>query len=351
MKKIKVGVLGATGMVGQRFIQLLDNHPFFEVSEVAASRRSAGEKYSEAIAGRWKLETPIPEKIADMVVRGCAPCEDFDCKIVFSALDAEIAAAIEKSFAKEGYAVCSNSRCHRMEPDVPLVVPEVNYNHLEILREQQKRRGFKGFIVTNPNCSTIGLVLLLAPLHKTFNVKKVFVTTLQALSGAGYPGVASLDILDNVIPFIGGEEGKMETETLKILGELKNNKFKYADIKVSAHCNRVAVKDGHTECVSLELEKNVNREELIQCLRDFNPLKKFNLPSAPDPPIILKGQDDRPQPKLDRDLGRSMAVSVGRIRKCNILDWKLVLLTHNTIRGAAGASILNAEILKAKGLV
>jgi len=353
MDKIKVGILGATGLVGQRFIQLLENHPFFEVSAVAASSKSAGQSYAEAVKGRWKLETHIPKNVSGLVVKECVPSpQDFDCKIVFSALDAEIALGIERAFADAGYVVCSNSKCHRMDPDVPLIVPEVNQEHLAIIPLQKKQRGSKGFIVTNPNCTTIGLVLALAPIHKKFGIKKIFVTTMQALSGAGYPGVTSLDILDNVIPYIGGEEEKIETETLKLLGKITGrDKFEYADIKVSAHCNRVAVKDGHLECVSIGLEKKATIEGLMKCITEFNPLKGLNLPSAPDPPIIIKEDENRPQPRFDRDYGKGMTSCVGRIRKCNILDWRLVLLSHNTIRGAAGASILNAELLKAKGYV
>lgn len=348
MKKIKVGVLGATGMVGQRFIQLLHNHPWFEVSALAASERSAGKSYKEAVEGRWKAEGSIPEEVVNLEVGLCEP--GLDCKIVFGALDSSVAGPIEEEFAAAGYAVVSNSRNHRMGDDVPLLIPEVNPEHLKILKKQKER--FKnGFIVTNPNCSTIGMVLALAPLHKKFKIKKIIVTTMQALSGAGYPGVASLDILGNVLPHIGGEEGKMESEPLKILGSAKNGSFKNADIKISADCNRVNVKDGHLESISIELEKKVSEEKLIACLRDFNPLKELNLPTAPDPPIVLREEEDRPQPRIDRDVGQGMAVVIGRIRACNVLDWKMNVLSHNTIRGAAGASILNAELLKAKAFI
>jgi aspartate-semialdehyde dehydrogenase len=344
MEKIKVGILGATGMVGQRFIQLLENHPWFEIGDLAASERSAAKPYEKAVSGRWKLETPIPGKTAAMVVKECTP--NLDCKLVFSALDASIAGAVEEDFAKAGYVVSSNSRNHRMVDDVPLLIPEVNAEHTAIIEQQKKRFNGKGYIVTNPNCSTIGLVLALAPLHKKYSIKKMVVTTLQALSGAGFPGVPSLDILDNVIPFIGSEEEKMESESLKLLGTLEGGKFVFADIAISASCNRVNVKDGHLECASIELDKKASREELIQTLKEFNPLKDLNLPSSPPQPILVKEEENRPQPRYDRDLGNGMASIVGRIRECPVLDYKLIILSHNTVRGAAGAAILNAEYLK-----
>ncbi len=349
MKKVKVGILGATGMVGQRFIQLLENHPWFELSELAASERSAGKSYEKAVAGRWKLETPIPPEVKKMLVKECSP--GLGCRLVFSALDAEIAGPLEEKFARAGYVVSSNSRNHRLDDDVPLLIPEVNADHLAIIEEQKKRFNDKGFIVTNPNCSTIGLVLAVAPLHKKFGIKKIMVTTLQALSGAGFPGVPSLDVLDNVVPFIGGEEGKMELEPRKILGKIDNDKFVYADMIISASCNRVAVKDGHLECVNLELERKIGREELLETLRNFNPLKELNLPFSPPHPIVVTEEENRPQPKYDRDTGQGMAVVVGRIRECPILDYRFLVLSHNTIRGAAGASILNAEYLQKKGLL
>ena len=349
MEKIKVGILGATGMVGQRFIQLLEDHPWFAIGDLAASERSAGKPYEEAVSGRWKLETPIPEKTASMVVKECTP--DLDCKVVFSALDASFAGPVEEAYAKAGYVVSSNSRNHRMVDDVPLLIPEVNAEHTAIIEQQKKRFNNKGYIVTNPNCSTIGLVLALAPLHKKYSIKKMVVTTLQALSGAGFPGVPSLDILDNVIPFIGGEEAKMESETLKLLGTLEGGKFVFADIAVSASCNRVNVKDGHLECVSIELDKKPSKEEIISTLQSFNPLKELNLPSSPPQPILVKEEENRPQPKYDRDLGNGMASIVGRIRECPVLDYKLVILSHNTVRGAAGAAILNAEYLQVKGFL
>ena len=347
MKKIKVGILGATGMVGQRFIQLLENHPWFEISALAASERSAGKTYQESMVGRWKLETPIPQNVAGMEVKECTP--DLDCRVVFSALDSSVAGPLEEEFARAGYVVSSNSKNHRMDDDVPLLIPEINGDHLEIISAQKKRIGSNGFIVTNPNCSTIGLVMGVAPLHKKYGVTKIVVTTMQALSGAGYPGVASLDILDNVVPYIGGEEDKVETEPQKILGTVKNNRFVMADMLISASCNRVNVKDGHLETVSVEMKAKPSRKELIATLRTYNPLKGLDLPFAPPQPIVVREENDRPQPRFDRDEGKGMACVVGRIRKCSILDYKFLVLSHNTIRGAAGAAILNAEYMKVKG--
>ena len=349
MEKIKVGILGATGMVGQRFIELLQNHPWFEITELAASERSAAKTYGEAALGKWKLESAIPARAASMVVKECRP--DLDCRIVFSALDASVAGPIEEEFARAGYMVSSNSKNHRMDDDVPLLIPEVNADHTAIIEQQKKRYHGKGYIVTNPNCSTIGLVLALAPIHKSYGITKIMVTTMQALSGAGYPGVASLDIIDNVIPFIGGEEAKVESETLKLLGTLDGNRFHFADIKVSASCNRVNVKDGHLESVSIEMKRKPSIEELIHTLREFNPLQGLQLPFAPPQPIMVRDEENRPQPRYDRDAGNGMACVVGRVRKCPVLDYKFTILSHNTIRGAAGAAILNAEYLKVKGLL
>ena len=339
MNKIKAGILGATGMVGQRFVELLQEHPWFEITELAASEKSANKSYEEVMEGRWKVSSDIPEKARKMLVKECKP--NLDCRIVFSALDSSVAGHIEEEFAKNGYIVSSNSKNHRMDEDVPLLIPEVNPEHLSIIKQQQKRTG-KGFIVTNPNCSAIGLVIALKPLQDAFGLKKVFVTTMQALSGAGYPGVASLDILDNVVPYIGEEEEKMQTEPLKLLGKAEDNKFKFADIKITAQCNRVHVKDGHLETVNVELGRKAEPEDVKKAFQNFNPLKGLSLPSAPNPPIIVREELNRPQPKYDRDAGNGMAVSVGRIRKCSILDYKFLVLSHNTIRGAAGAAILNA---------
>ncbi len=352
MAKTKVGILGATGMVGQRFVQLLEGHPWFEVTELAASEKSAGKTYGAAVAGRWKISSSVPEYARKMKVKECVP--DLDCALVFSALDANVAGGIEQSFAKKGYVVSSNSRNHRMETDVPLVVPEVNPDHLKLIDAQKKKRGWKGFIITNPNCSTIHMVLALKPLQDAFGLEKVIVTTMQALSGAGYPGVASLDILDNVVPYIGGEEEKVQAETLKILGKISSiggtgSEVKNASIAVSASCNRVNVSDGHTESVSVKLAKKATEQQIKKALEGFNPLKALNLPSSPSRLIVVMDEPDRPQPKLDRNIEKGMATAVGRIRPCNVLDWKFTLLGHNTIRGAAGAAILNAELLKANG--
>lgn len=348
MDKISVGVLGATGMVGQRFIQLLADHPWFEVTEVAASERSAGKKFSDAVEGRWKLPTPVPGKIGNLELKECKP--SLGCAVVFSALDADIAGPIEQDFARAGYVVSSNSRNHRMEPDVPLMIPEVNPDHLRLLEVQQKNRGWKGAIVTNPNCSTIHLVMVLKPLMQ-LGLSRVLVTTMQALSGAGYPGVPSMDIIDNVVPYIEGEEEKIQTETLKLLGAFSSDKVTPAPMVVSAHCNRVHVSDGHTECVSVRLESNPSLEQLTESLVSFNPLKGLELPSAPGSPIVVRKESNRPQPRMDRDIEKGMASVVGRIRPCPLLGYKFVVLGHNTIRGAAGAAILNAELMVKKGLI
>jgi len=284
-----------------------------------------------------------------MEVKECTP--DLDCQLVFSALDSSIAGSVEEEFAQAGYAVSSNSKNHRMDDDVPLLIPEVNGEHLAIISKQKQRMGSNGYIVTNPNCSVIGMVVALAPLHREFGIKKVMVTTMQALSGAGYPGVPSLDIIDNVVPFIGGEEYKVESEPRKILGKIENNQFVVADIVISASCNRVNVKDGHLESVGIALKNKPPRSEFLEVMKNFNPLQGLNLPSAPPQPIMIREEDDRPQPRFDRDEGKGMACVVGRVRECPVLDYKFMVLSHNTIRGAAGAAILNAEYMKVKGLL
>jgi aspartate-semialdehyde dehydrogenase len=349
MARIKVGILGATGMVGQRFIQLLEGHPWFEVTEAAASERSAGRTYAEVMQGRWKVPGDIPPRVAHLTVKECTP--ELECRLVFSALDSSVAGPVEEEFAQAGYVVSSNSRNHRMDPDVPLLIPEVNADHLDIIPTQKNRWGSDGYIITNPNCAAIGLVMPLAPLHKRFGLNKVIVTTLQGLSGAGYPGVASLDIIDNVVPFISGEEPKVESEPLKILGNLNGDQFAPADFTVSASCTRVHVQDGHLESVSVGLNKKASADDLIETWEEFDPLGGQELPSAPSPPIIYRKEDDRPQPRRDRGEGNGMACVVGRLRKCSILDYKFFVLSHNTIRGAAGAAILNAEYLYKKGLL
>jgi len=346
--KIKVGVLGATGAVGQKFVTLLEDHPWFELTELAASDRSVGKSYKEAAV--WRQYKPIPERLKATKVKPCEPT--LDCRVIFSGLDSSVAGEVEESFARAGYVVLSNSRNHRMDEDVPLLVPEINPEHLDLIKVQRKRRGWAGAIVTNPNCSTIGLVMALAPIHRAFGVKRVIVATMQALSGAGYPGLSAIDMLGNVIPFIGGEEDKMETEPLKIMGVLDGDGIRFADCRISAHTNRVFVEDGHMECVSLELEKKATPDEVASVLARFSSLpQELKLPSAPERPVIVTDERDRPQPRFDRDAGNGMSAVVGRIRECPVFDIRLVVLSHNTIRGAAGAAILNAELMGAQGLL
>jgi len=345
LSKIKVAVLGATGSVGQKFIQLLENHPFFELAELGASDRSAGKKYKDAV--NWFMDTPIPAGVKDLVVKNCEP--PLESRIVFSGLDSSVAGEIETAFAKAGYIVVSNSRNHRFDPDVPLLIPEVNGDHLQLLRVQNYDGGA---IVTNPNCSTIGMVMALKPLHDRFGVKKVNVVTMQALSGAGYPGVPGLDSTDNVIPFISGEEEKLETEPLKILGKFNGSGISLTDIRISASTNRVAVIDGHTESVQIELEKKATAEEIIEAWETFtSEAQQLDLPFAPVKPLHYFREDKYPQPRLHRNIDKGMAVSVGRLRPCNLFDWKFTVLSHNTIRGAAGGAILCAELMVKKGLV
>jgi aspartate-semialdehyde dehydrogenase len=339
-------------MVGQRFIQLLAQHPWFEITWIAASDRSAGKTYAEAC--RWKLDTPLPPKIAAMTLQPNVPEGAVGelPKIIFAALDADIARELEPKFAAVGCAVISNSSAFRMTTDVPLVVPEVNADHLPMIEHQSWRKengGKGGYIVTNPNCSAIGLVLALKPLEEKFGIDSLFVSTMQAVSGAGYPGVASLDILGNVVPFIKNEEEKMQEEVVKLLGAAKGDHVEMLDARLTAHCNRVAVEDGHTECVSIKLRKPATFEEILAAWEGFNPLGGQHLPSAPDQPVEYDHAIDRPQPRLDRMRGKGMATTVGRLRPCSLLDWKFVLLSHNTIRGAAGAAILNAEVLARLG--
>ncbi|MCI0417474.1 aspartate-semialdehyde dehydrogenase [bacterium] len=343
-KKVQAGILGATGSVGQKFVQLLSNHPWFDIAAVAASGRSAGRFFSEAV--NWFQASQLDPTIGEMIVSECLP--SLPCKVVFSALDASIAGEIEEEFARRGYFVFSNSRNHRMDPTVPLLVPEINPGHLELIRAQKFGTGA---IVTNPNCSAIGLAMALKPLIDCFGVTQVHVVTMQALSGAGYPGVASLDILDNVIPFISGEEEKMETEPLKILGKLENESIRFAEIKISASCNRVAVQDGHLECVSVKLGRSASLQEIRSAWKGFSAEpQQLQLPMAPAHPLYYFEEANYPQPKIHRDLDGGMAVTIGRLRPCSLLDYKFVLLSHNTIRGAAGGAILNAELAFKKGL-
>ncbi len=345
MTKIKVAVLGATGSVGQKFIQLLENHPFFELAELGASDRSAGKKYKDAV--NWFMDTPIPAGVKDLVVKNCEP--PFESKIVFSGLDSSVAGEIETAFAKAGCIVVSNSKNHRFDPDVPLLVPEINGDHLQLIKVQDYNGGA---IVTNPNCSTIGMVLALKPIHDKFGIKKVNVVTMQALSGAGYPGVSGLDSTDNVIPFISGEEDKLETEPLKILGKFNGSGISLTDIKISASTNRVPVIDGHTESIQVELDQKASAEEIIEAWESFTAEpQQLDLPYAPAKPLHYFREDKYPQPRLHRNIDKGMAVSVGRLRPCNLFDWKFTVLSHNTIRGAAGGAILCAELMVKKGLV
>lgn len=344
--KIPVGILGATGIVGQRFVQMLEHHPWFEVAWLAASDRSEGKPYIES--ARWRLKTPIPGPAAQMRVSPARP--EGAPKIVFAALDAAIAAELEPRFAEAGCAVITNSSALRMQKDVPLVVPEVNPDHIKLLECQTWRRRSGGFVVTNPNCSAIGLVMALAPLEQRFGIETVMAVTMQAVSGAGYPGVASLDILGNVIPYIPKEEEKMEEETRKLLGRLNGSGIVPADFAMSAQCNRVAVEDGHTESVSVKLKKKAQPEEIIAAWNEFRSVpQELHLPSAPAQPVKYSDVADRPQPRFDADCGHGMTATVGRLRPCGVLDWKFTVLSHNTIRGAAGAALLNAELLKAQG--
>jgi len=344
--KIPIGILGATGIVGQRFVQMLERHPWFEVAWLAASDRSEGRPYSEA--ARWKLKTPIPAPVAALQVSPAKP--DGAPKVIFAALDASIAAELEPRFAAAGCAVITNSSALRMQADVPLVIPEVNPEHIKLLECQAWRRQSGGFVVTNPNCSAIGLVMALAPLKQRFGIETVMAVTMQAVSGAGYPGVASLDILGNVIPYIAKEEEKMEEEARKLLGRLNGSRIEPGDFGMSAQCNRVAVEDGHTESVSVKLKKKARPEEMIAAWNEFRGVpQQLQLPSAPKEPLVYLSGADRPQPRLDADFGAGMTATVGRLRPCGVLDWKFTVLSHNTIRGAAGAALLNAELLKAQG--
>jgi aspartate-semialdehyde dehydrogenase len=346
--KIPVAVLGATGAVGQKFIKLLEDHPWFEVTEVAASERTSGKLYGDAVS--WKQVTPIPEAVRPLEVRPCVP--EFECRVAFSGLDSAVAGPIEEDFARAGYVVLSNSKNHRLDEDVPLVIPEVNPEHLGLIPTQRRNRQSAGYIVTNANCTTMFLAMALGPIHKSFVIEKVFMVSMQAVSGAGYPGVPSLDILGNVIPFISGEEEKVEIETRKILGTFNGKTIDLAAFPVSAQCNRVPVEDGHTESVAIKLARKTTAGEIADLLRSFSGLpQELHLPSAPERPFIVMEAQDRPQPRFDVNRCKGMATFVGRIRPCSIFDFKLTLMGHNTVRGAAGASILNAELLKAQGFL
>lgn len=347
IRPMEVGVLGATGMVGQHFVKFLREHPWFRLTWLGASDRSAGKKYRDATA--WRLDGGMPDGVRERVVEECKPGNA--PKLVFSAMDASVATEIEQEFARAGHWVVSNSRNHRMDADVPLLIPEINADHLKVIPAQQQARGWSGAIVTNPNCSTIVLAMSLAPL-KPFGIRRVVATTLQAISGAGYPGVASMDINANVIPYIGGEEEKMQQETQKILGDRAGDRLAPLAARVSAHCNRVPVLDGHTVATSVELERTPSPADALAAIRAWRGLpQERQLPSAPAEPVQYLEAADRPQPRRDAERDRGMAVFVGRLRECPVFGLKYVALGHNTIRGAAGAAVLNAELMVSEGML
>jgi len=359
-KKLKVGVLGATGMIGQNYLRLLSRHPWFEVVYLAASPQSAGKKYADAVAGRWHMNEDIPADYRNIIVEDAGNVSKAvgKCRLIFSAveMDRKAILALEEEYAGRGFAVVSNNSAHRNTVDVPVMIPEINHSHLDIIPQQQKKRGWKqGFIVVKPNCSIQSYMLPLYALIKAgYPIDSMIVTTLQAVSGAGYPGPASIDVIDNVLPYISGEEEKSEVEPAKILGRLEGGLvIPDISIKISAHCNRVAVSDGHIACCSIRFaDRKPGVDEVISIWRSFTSLPQdLKLPSAPVPPIIYRDEIDRPQPNKDRDAGNGMAVTVGRLRKCNVFDYRFVGLHHNTVRGAAGGSILTAELLMAKGFI
>ncbi len=348
-RKRRVGILGATGTVGQRLIHMLRDHPDFEVTALAASDRSEGKRFIEVC--NWKLPYEMPESVKEIRVYPCKP--PLDCDVVIASLPSDIALESEAAFAAAGYPVISNSSAFRMHEDVPLVVPEINPDHLDLIPAQRKNRGFdRGYLVTNPNCTTIGLVMALAPLDQAFGLEGVMMTSMQAISGAGYPGVASMDIIDNVMPYIGGEEEKCEEEPQKIMGRIAGARIEVAPFKVSAQCNRVPVQDGHLESVRVKLRSPATIDDVREALSGFRGLpQELKLYSAPERPLIVREEKDRPQTRLDRDAEKGMATVVGRIGKDTIFDFKFTLVSHNTIRGAAGAALLNAELLVAKKLL
>ena len=344
-RRTPVAVLGATGAVGQTFIRLLEDHPWFRLAEVAASERSAGRSYADA--AKWLGNSAMPSDVGELVVRACDPSE-IESRIVFSALDASVAGDVEAAFARAGRMVLSNAKNFRMESDVPLVIPEVNADHLALLEAQRRNRGWTGSIVTNANCASIMAVMPLAPLHAAFGLERIFIATMQAVSGAGYPGVPSLDILGNVVPYIKDEEPKIETEIQKMLGRRIDERIESAAIKISAHANRVPVENGHTVCMSIGFARRANAAEALEVLRAWRgDPKAHGLPSSPERPLVVSDLPDRPQPRRDVEVGNGMTVTVGRVRDDSLFDIKLVAMGHNTIRGAAGASILNAELLVA----
>ncbi len=361
IKKIKVGILGGTGMVGQNYIRLLENHPWFEVSYIAASENSKGMKYADAVKGRWHMSADIPSGVKDIVVEDVADVSRAvgKCQFVFSAFevpDKNLIKETENKYAEAGIPVVSNASAHRWTSDVPMIIPEINHEHLELIPIQRKNHGWgKGFVLVKPNCSLQSyLTPVYALMYAGFEVKKLLITTMQAVSGAGYPGVPSLDIVDNLVPYIGGEEEKTEKEPLKVLGKIENGVcMNFDGLEISAHCNRVPVIDGHTACVSMLFgEKKPSKEEILKIWKEFKSLpQELDLPFAPAQPIIYREEENRPQPRKDRDADKAMAVSVGRLRECNVFDFKFVGLSHNTVRGAAGGGILNAELLVRKGYI
>ncbi len=359
-KKLKVGVIGATGMVGQNYLRLLANHPWFEVAYLAASPNSAGKKYADAVEGRWHMKENIPENIKDLIVEDASLVEKAvgKCSVIFSAveMDKQSILAVESEYARQGFAVVSNNSAHRNTEDVPVMIPEINADHLDIIPLQQKHYGWeKGFIVVKPNCSIQSYMIPLYALMKAgYRIDKMIVTTLQALSGAGYPGPAAIDLVDNILPYISGEEEKSEIEPRKIFGKIQNGKIVPDEsLKISAHCNRVPVTDGHTACCSIQFAgKKPEMNEIINIWHNFSALpQELKLPSAPVPAIVYRHENNRPQPQKDRGAGNGQAITVGRLRKCNVLDYRFVGLHHNTVRGAAGGSILTAELLKARGFI
>jgi aspartate-semialdehyde dehydrogenase len=358
--KIRVGVIGATGMIGQIYLRLLSNHPWFEVTYLAASPNSAGKKYSDAVAGRWHMKTDIHESFRDIIVEDAGKVEKAvgKCSLIFSAVEMEKQAIldVESEYAKQGFAVVSNNSAHRSTEDVPVMIPEINPDHLDIIPLQQKKHGWsKGFLVVKPNCSIQSYMIPLYALMKAgYKIDKMIVATLQAVSGAGYPGLASIDLIDNVLPTLSGEEEKSEVEPRKIFGKIQNGIIVPDEVlKISAHCSRVAVTDGHIACCSIQFAgKKPDINEIINIWRNFSALpQELKLPSAPNPVMIYRDEVDRPQPQKDRDAGEGMAITVGRLRKCNVFDYRFVGLHHNTVRGAAGGAILTAELLKAKGYI
>lgn len=349
MEQYKVGILGATGLVGQRLVERIDGHPWFKLVAVAASERSLGRRYTEACG--WTLSQDPPAAVAGMTLRSCGPEELDDCDLVLSALDADVAREVEPRFAGAGFAVVSNSSAFRDRPEVPLLIPEVNGHHADLLAAGG-RCSTDGYIVTNPNCSVTGLAMALAPLHLAFGVRRAVVATMQAVSGAGSEGPRAIELVDNVLPYVAGEEEKIEPELRKILGEPGEGHVTPASMRVSPHCHRVPTLDGHLEAVSLELDGDPGAGEAVEALESFRGrVADLGLPSAPERPIVVRREADRPQPRLDRDTGGGMTVVVGRVRACPVLGLKLVLLSHNTVRGAAGGTLLNAELLAAKGLL